>query len=530
MQTYRSSFRDDFAPLNRAYWARMDLPLRIVSARVSPNTPWAISDQAIATLPVLAAVLLAALDQQQAAQDPGLDSFVQRLGLLLLGCLPLMAAHLFARRQLSWPAFIVWLTGFGLYPAVLLEVVPAVERALLPATRFCILAALLSALALLFQQIRIKSLNLNRLAALVARWPITLDGAVIALLGVWTLATTALFASTPDAVNNQPLRIWLDPVQIATYPVEALGYFLQFSGLSLLLFGFYCGARYLLVRRVMRDHGGFAFSAALLAYWVAVPPLLGTAILALPINTPDWSLLPSEDHNPFDPLNYGFAAILLAIALPIILASERLLSERSTAIRRHEQARAELETLQQQINPHFLFNALNALYALCLEGRGASAGAVLKLSDLLRYTVYDGQKEWAGLDDEISYLRNYIDLQLLRFGQRCRVSCTWPEEPSRFVIPPLLLIMLVENAFKHGVEPGDETSEVNITLTIIGTRLRFTCANSTVLDMQPTTRPGLGLANLRRRLELLFGERFVLVSASRGSEWEAMLELDLRLC
>ena len=90
--------------------------------------------------------------------------------------------------------------------------------------------------------------------------------------------------------------------------------------------------------------------------------------------------------------------------------------------------------------------------------------------------------------------------------------------------------MLVENAFKHGVEPGDETSEVNITLTIAGERLRFTCANSPVLAMPPTTRPGLGLANLRRRLELLFGERFELVSASRGSEWEAILEFDLRRC
>lgn len=185
--------------------------------------------------------------------------------------------------------------------------------------------------------------------------------------------------------------------------------------------------------------------------------------------------------------------------------------------------------MQQQINPHFLFNTLNTLYALCLKDRGESAAAVVKLSDLLRYVVYRGQNERVGLDEEISYLSNYLNLQQLRFGHRCTVQTVWPQPPDGLGLPPLLLIMLVENAFKHGVEPTDGPCTVHISAKVAGRRLQFECSNS-VVDEAQARAPGVGLANLRRRLELLYGQGYTLSVGPAQGQWCAKLELELEPC
>jgi LytS/YehU family sensor histidine kinase len=167
---------------------------------------------------------------------------------------------------------------------------------------------------------------------------------------------------------------------------------------------------------------------------------------------------------------------------------------------------------------------------LCLKDRAESAEAIIKLSDLLRYVVYQGNRDWVGLDEEIAYLRNYLDLQLLRFGQRCRIACDWPDDSARSNIPPLLLIMLVENAFKHGVEPCEGESTIKIALGLDGARMHFTCRNEPYDLVASATGGGVGLANLRRRLEILFGDDFMLSSAPEGDGWKAALSLDLQPC
>lgn len=470
---------------------------------------------------MLAALLLAALDQQQTADDAEWGRFLARLASAGAAGLPLLVAHLAAYSLSRFVALVAWLAGFVLYP---LTVETLAGEASVLATRHWLIAAGFSILALL-SGVALK----GSIVSALRRLPITLDGAVIALITSWTLAATSLFASTPDAVNNQPLRIWLDAARIARHPLEFASYLLQFAVVGSMLFSFYWICRYVLIRRVLRKAGWISFALASLTFWIVFPPLACSLVLLLPINPPDWSLLPSENHNPFDPLNYGFASILWAAITPIVLASERLLAERSDAMGRHEQVRAELHILQQQINPHFLFNSLNTLYALCLQDRAASADAVVKLADLLRYAVYEGQKDWTGLDEEIAYIRDYIDLQMLRFGQRCRISCTWPDNAARYTIPPLLLIMLVENAFKHGVEPSDETSEVLIDLSITKGRMQFTCVNSPVPKQPRAAASGLGLGILRRRLELLFDDRFTLTSIHDGAAWRAELGLGLEL-
>lgn len=479
------------------------------------------------TMPVLAALLLAALGKHQDANDPDwLDFLAHFIAICFVG-LPMIAAHLAAARLPPLASFVLWLASFVLYP---IAANMLLDGYFILGMRDCLILGAFSALALLTSS----DLNLRRSQAnalsVLYRAPITLDGAVVFLLAAWALTASSLFTSTADAVNNQPLRIWFDAERIAQNPAEFATYLLQFTAIAALLFGFYWGCRYILIRKVLRQHGWVVFAQASLALWILYPPIACSLILLLPMNLSGWSLLPSENNNAFDPTNYVFAFILWATVNPIVLASERLLAERSDAVGRHEHVRAELYILQQQINPHFLFNSLNTVYALCLKDRASSADAIVKLSDLLRYAVYDGQKECAALDEEIVYLNNYIDLQLLRFGERCHVSCTWPDSAEQYKIPPLLLIMLVENAFKHGVEPFDQLAEVKIELSIIGSRMCFTCVNSLLLAPEQSRTQGLGLTNLRRRLELLFGTSFSLTSTGEDASWRASLELELIPC
>ncbi len=482
-------------------------------------------------MPIIAAVLFSAYLRQQAGNNSAWTSFALDIALVGIASLPFLAAHLVAHRARLRSAVPAWLIGFVIYPlAILILGGEGRSGIFLPSPWECGLAALFSASALLFGREEHGRYGGGNMFSILRQLPVTLDGAVIALLAAWTLAATSLFASTPDAVNNQPLGTWLDPARIAANPGEFVGYFWQFSIVGMLLYGFYWGCRHFLIRRALHRHGWIFFALASLAYWIVAAPLVCSVILLLPLNPPDLSLLPSENHNPFDPANYGFAFVFMVVAIPILLASERLLTEKAAATGRTEQVRAELHALQQQINPHFLFNSLNTIYALCLQDRPASAVAVVKLSDLLRYVVYDGQKEWVGLDAEIEYLRNYIELQLLRMGERCRVSCHWPDDAAGFAIPPLLLIMLVENAFKHGVEPSDQPSETTIHLAIERGRMHFTCVNMLAPGEAKSGVPGVGLGNLRRRLELLFGGGFRLTSTSHGGQWRAELELDLRQC
>lgn len=476
--------------------------------------------------PVLVATLVIALWGHGADADPGWAGLARRTGHASVVLLPSLVAHLAACRLRPSPAALAWLAGFVAYPALLAL---TAWGASLPVWQWALPAGFSLTFLLFHPGAQSHADRRTPLTPPILRLPITLDGTIAVLLGLWVLGATSLFASTPDAVRNQPLRVWVDWQRIATEPGETLWYFVQFAVLAAVLFAWYWVSRYVLVRRVLRRQGIVPFAFAVVAFVALGTPVTASIGLLMPLNIPEWTLIPSENHNPFDPLNYRFIGWLTAIMLPIILTVERLLAEQAEAGNRHERVRAELHLLQQQINPHFLFNTLNTLYALCLKDRAESAAAVIKLSDLLRYVVYRGQAGCVSLDDEVVYLRNYLDLQQLRFGHRCALHAKWPEVGTGLGLPPLLLIMLVENAFKHGVEPVDGVCEVQVIASIEGGRLHFECVNPLPSSPQPGTH-GLGLANLRRRLELLFGQDFYLSTEQAGGFWRARLELDLEPC
>lgn len=357
----------------------------------------------------------------------------------------------------------------------------------------------------------------------------SLDNTVILILGVWVLFVTTLLASHQDPLNHQPIPVEFNFDRIARHPLEFISYLLQFIVIASMIFGTYWVNRYVLIRKVLAHYGPLHYVLVSLSVCMISAPLLAVIVLQLPLNQVQITLLPSENHNPFDWQNIGLAIWIVALSTPFILAFERQQQEKSLAQIKHQHLQTELRLLQQQINPHFLFNTLNNLYALCLQQSPDAPKLVIQLANLLRYVVTQGQRELVSLQEELNYVQDYLALQQLRVSNKTTLTLQLPSEiPTNLHLPPLLLIMLIENAYKHGVESSNEKSSVEIDIQLHGTQLRLLCRNSLPAIAQPHTSTHIGLQNLRRRLQLHYGEHFVLLSQPHQQHWQAELSLELQ--
>lgn len=171
---------------------------------------------------------------------------------------------------------------------------------------------------------------------------------------------------------------------------------------------------------------------------------------------------------------------------------------------------AELKFLKAQLHPHFLFNTLNNLYALTLEKSNKAANVVLKLSELLDYVLYECNAELVSLEKEIKQIDNYIELEKLRFGIRLDVKFTCDGFLSNMMVPPMLLMTLVENSFKHGVSKSISKSWIQIELQEQYNSITFIVKNSKhkLNSSKPFTSGGVGLRNLENRLKLIYKEHY----------------------
>ncbi|MBR5256950.1 MAG: histidine kinase [Bacteroidales bacterium] len=198
--------------------------------------------------------------------------------------------------------------------------------------------------------------------------------------------------------------------------------------------------------------------------------------------------------------------IVIAVGLRHVMRSNEL--EMQFEEERRKTAEAELTWLKHQLNPHFLFNTLNNISSLTQIDPDKAQESIGQLSDLLRYALYDSESEKVSLVSEIEFMDNYIDLMALRCNDLTKVEKNL-EAPSRPVeVAPLLFISLVENAFKHGVN-ARHPSFVKVAMRMDGDDLVFTCDNS-LFEKQGTDRigSGIGLENMKRRLELLYPGRY----------------------
>ncbi|WP_299118278.1 histidine kinase [uncultured Tenacibaculum sp.] len=185
--------------------------------------------------------------------------------------------------------------------------------------------------------------------------------------------------------------------------------------------------------------------------------------------------------------------------------------------------KAELTLLKSQINPHFLFNTLNNLYGLTVEKSDAAPEVVLKLSDLLRYTIYQGDKNLVPLKQEIEYLKNYIELHKIRYHKN--VAITFDYELNSLKVAPLLFIILLENAFKHGVELLTENAYVHICLKTLKNKIIFEIENNFKPNISKTNE-GLGLENLKQRLTLIYPEKHKLTIKKTDTVYNVKLEIE----
>lgn len=168
----------------------------------------------------------------------------------------------------------------------------------------------------------------------------------------------------------------------------------------------------------------------------------------------------------------------------------------------NEKLISELAFLKSQINPHFLFNSLNNIYSLAYQKSEKTPEAVLKLSEIMRYMLYESNENKVSLSDEIRYLENYIELQKLRFKDNAYIKFEVDGDIQNQKITPLVLISFVENAFKHGVAT-DKENPITIVLNVSGNKLFFQVINKKNNQNKDETG-GIGLQNVKRRLELLY--------------------------
>jgi len=220
--------------------------------------------------------------------------------------------------------------------------------------------------------------------------------------------------------------------------------------------------------------------------------------------------------------------VQLLLALPFLFGWRAVTQRRQ--VQRSQQLAQEqhLRLLEAQVNPHFLYNTLNSLYALVLAHSPRAPDLLLALAELMRYQLESTRRTRVPLFEELAYLRSYAQLQEMRLGPRCPVTVTLPteDEAAGHTIAPLLLLALVENAFTYGTRRASG-SFVDMRVALDGPRLTLTLRNALPPPAQAAGGTGTGLPNTRQRLALLYPGRHHLHAAPTATEFQTDLSLDL---
>ena len=237
------------------------------------------------------------------------------------------------------------------------------------------------------------------------------------------------------------------------------------------------------------------------------------------------------EHITNDDFHIGETSNLFGTLMIATISGVAVRIARDSIIATNKTQEAELQLLKGQLNPHFLFNTLNNLYGLSVTKSDKLPDLMLKLSDLLRYSLYDTQEQWVPLKNEVQYIQNYITLEKLRLEEKTAIDFRMEGQANQHRIAPMLLIVFLENAFKHFGAPGDQLPQISIKLSINERTLQFSCYNTKDNQIQESPRQqntsGIGLANVRKRLELLYPKRHQLGIQNEVDTYRVFLELHL---
>ncbi len=193
---------------------------------------------------------------------------------------------------------------------------------------------------------------------------------------------------------------------------------------------------------------------------------------------------------------------------------------------KQEKVKSELDLLKSQVHPHFLFNMLNNIYAGALGKSPETAQQILQLSNFIEYNLYHAQKEWVPLDEELDYLRNFIALHQIRLGDKLKVDMVISDEVYQVQIPPLLLLPLIENAIKHGANNSIRAAWIKIQVQVdtLAHSCQITISNSVEKAVE-SENGGVGLANIRQRLKLLYPDKHLMHVVEKPDFYEVQLNL-----
>ena len=219
----------------------------------------------------------------------------------------------------------------------------------------------------------------------------------------------------------------------------------------------------------------------------------------------------------------AFIAIFYFPLLIILILRWIFKQTRAILTLKNEKAKTELQHLKSQVNPHFFFNTLNNLYGLVGTDAKKAQDLILKLSDMMRYSIYEGEKDTVTLEEEVEYLKNYIELHKMRYRKEIDIQFTNDISENHKVMP-LLFIILLENAFKHGVENLRKDAYVYVHIGTEGNNIQFTVENNFDASEVPE-KPGIGLKNLKRRLELGYLNKHSLSYTSTDEIYKAELTI-----
>lgn len=228
----------------------------------------------------------------------------------------------------------------------------------------------------------------------------------------------------------------------------------------------------------------------------------------------------------------AFSSFLLislttGMALAIRMTEQWFHDQKRKASRETEHLKSELSYLKLQLSPHFLLNTLNNIYSLTGQDATKAQKALHHLGKLLRYLLYETEADHVPLQGEVGFLRSYIELMQLRIAAHVHVECDLDRQPPHILVAPLIFLPLVENAFKHGVHPSS-ASQIVIRLHVMDSHLVFHTINSyNPKGGADQSGSGVGLANLRKRLELIYPNQYQYSTKVEDGLYYAQLEITL---
>jgi len=218
---------------------------------------------------------------------------------------------------------------------------------------------------------------------------------------------------------------------------------------------------------------------------------------------------------------------MIYFALILFLLLRWIFRESKTILKlKKEKKQAELLHLKSQVSPHFFFNTLNNLYGMVDQDTDKAQELILKLSDMMRYSIYEGQKDFVTLGEEIEYLQNYIELHRMRYHKTIEVKFHLDVADPTIKIMPLLFIILLENAFKHGVENLRSDAFVHLSMIADHQSIHFSIENNFDNEAEGKDQ-GIGLSNLSRRLILSYPDRHKLLTEHSDNIFKAKLDIAL---